>query len=81
MRARPHSGFTLVEAIVAAGILAVLLFLAAAFVLLTPRAAKGSVLADMKQLHLATMQMVLDGTTTGDTNSGWPGDTGGTFTN
>lgn len=36
-------------------------------------------LSNMKQLHLATQQMALDGTTTGDTNLGWPGDTGGSF--
>ncbi len=35
----------------------------------------------MKQLHIATQQMVLDGETTGDARHGWPADTGGTFTN
>lgn len=35
----------------------------------------------MKQLQLATQQMALDGAKTGQTNLGWPGDTGGTFTN
>jgi len=39
------------------------------------------VLSNMKQLHLATQQMALDATTTGDTNLGWPGDIGGTVTN
>lgn len=38
-------------------------------------------LSHMKQLHLATQSMALDGTTTGDTNLAWPGDGGGTFTN
>ena len=38
-------------------------------------------LSNMKQLHLATQQMALDGVTTDDTNIGWPGDIGGTFTN
>lgn len=38
-------------------------------------------LSNMKQLHLATQSMELDGITTGNTNFGWPGDTGGTFTN
>jgi len=38
-------------------------------------------LSNMKQLHLATQQMALEGVTTGDTNIGWPGDIGGTFTN
>lgn len=36
-------------------------------------------LSNMKQLHLATQQMVLDGLTTGETNLGWPGDTGSSF--
>lgn len=38
-------------------------------------------LSNMKQLHLATRQMALDGITTGNTLYGWPGDTGGTFSN
>jgi type II secretory pathway pseudopilin PulG len=38
-------------------------------------------LSNMKQLLMATQQMALDGDTTGNTNLGWPGDTGGTFTN
>jgi len=36
-------------------------------------------LSNMKQLHLASQQMALDATTTGDTNLGWPGDVGGTW--
>ena len=39
------------------------------------------VLSNMKQLHLATQQMALDGVTAGDSNLGWPGDTGGSFSN
>lgn len=38
-------------------------------------------LSNMKQLHLATQQMALDGITTGKTNLGLPGDIGGTFSN
>jgi type II secretory pathway pseudopilin PulG len=38
-------------------------------------------LSNMKQLHLATQLMALDGYTTGDKSLGWPGDTGSTFTN
>jgi hypothetical protein len=37
-------------------------------------------LSSMRQLQFATRQMVLDGETTGDKSLGWPGDTGGTFT-
>ncbi len=39
------------------------------------------VLSNMKQLHLVCQQMALDGVTTGDKILGWPGDTGGTFSN
>lgn len=38
-------------------------------------------LNNMKQLQLATSQMALDGIATRDASLGWPGDTGGTFTN
>lgn len=36
-------------------------------------------LSNMRQLHLATQQMALDGESTDDKTLGWPGDTGGTF--
>lgn len=36
-------------------------------------------LSNMKQLHLATTQMALDGEYTKDKSLGWPGDTGGTW--
>jgi len=45
------------------------------------RAQMAQALSNMKQLQLATEQMVLDGKTTEDTNLGWPGNTGWTFTN
>jgi len=35
----------------------------------------------MKQLHIATETMVVDGVLKGNPNLNWPGDTGGTFTN
>ena len=38
-------------------------------------------LSNMRQLQLATQQMALDGEANGDRTLGWPGDTGGTFTN
>ncbi len=38
-------------------------------------------LSNLKQLHLATQQMALDGISSGSKDLGWPGDTGGTFTN
>lgn len=39
------------------------------------------VLSNMKQLHLATQQMALDATTTSNSQIGWPGDIGGSFSN
>lgn len=36
-------------------------------------------LRNFRQLHLATQTMTLDGTTTGDTNLVWPGDSDGRF--
>ncbi len=74
------SGFTLIELLVVISIIAILASLALPAV--TGALAKGQMtqtLSNMKQLHLATMQMALDATTTGDTNLGWPGDTGGTW--
>ncbi len=38
-------------------------------------------LINMKLLHLATRQMALDSVTTGETNIGWPGEIGGSFSN
>lgn len=38
-------------------------------------------LSRMKQLHLATRQMALDGIESANPNLGWPGDTGGSFSN
>lgn len=83
MHPRQQSGLTLVEALVIIGILV-------ALVLVTPhcgqthalvRGQMTQTLSNMKQLHLATQSMELDGTTMPDTNRSWPGDTGGTFTN
>ena len=78
---RQHA-FTWVEAIVCFCIVVILIALALPAVTTDRRGARMiQVLSNMKQLHLATTQMALDGSTTGDTNLGWPGDTGGTFTN
>lgn len=45
------------------------------------RAQMSLTLSNMKQLHLATQQMALDGEFTKNPALGWPGDTGGSFTN
>lgn len=74
------SGFTLIELLVVISIIAILASLALPAI--TGALARGQMtqtLSNMKQLHLATQQMALDATTTGDTNLGWPGDTGGTW--
>jgi len=76
------SGITIVEVIVIIAIVCVLIALA------LPSIGDGlqrgeitRVLSNMKQLQLVAQQMALDGETTGDTNLGWPGDLGGTFSN
>jgi prepilin-type N-terminal cleavage/methylation domain-containing protein len=76
-------GFTWIELIVVIAIISVLAILALPAIFATPdRGGQGTqMLGNMRQLHLATQTVALDGTTTGDTNLGWPGDTGGTFTN
>ncbi|MFZ4682258.1 MAG: type II secretion system protein [Terrimicrobiaceae bacterium] len=74
------SGFTWIEALVALAIIGILVFLALpAF--RTPGFRGVPALNNLRQLHLVTTQMALDGETTKDTNLGWPGDTGGTFSN
>jgi prepilin-type N-terminal cleavage/methylation domain-containing protein len=83
MTPQNHAGFTLVEFIVCLVVVAILIALA-----LPTMPGSGlqsgrmtQTLSNMKQLHLATQQMALDGETTGNTNIGWPGDIGGTFSN
>ncbi|MFA7345715.1 MAG: type II secretion system protein [Terrimicrobiaceae bacterium] len=74
------SGFTLIELLVVISIIAILASLALPAI--TGALVRGQMtqtLSNMKQLHLATQQMALDATTTGDTNLGWPGDTGGSW--
>jgi prepilin-type N-terminal cleavage/methylation domain-containing protein len=83
MSSRNHAGFTLEEFIVCLVVIGILI------ALVLPSLARNYLirehqtqpLSNMKQLHLATQQMALDGETTGDTNIGWPGDIGGTFSN
>jgi len=67
--------FTLIELLVVISIIAILAAIALPGI--TGALARGQMtqtMSNMKQLHLVAQQMALDGTTTGDTNIGWPGD-------
>ena len=69
------SAFTLIELLVVISIIAILASLALpAITSAMVRGQMTQTLSNCKQLHLATQQMALDATTTGDTNLGWPGD-------
>jgi len=73
-------GLTWVEVLVALAICGVLLFLVLPMVV-NPYQQDGrtSSLSNMKQLHMATEAMAIDGVLKGDPTLNWPGDTGGTF--
>ena len=80
MNFRNQPGLTLTEMAVAIGIAGVLLWTAITSLRVSAYRGHGTqMLSNMMQLHLATQSMALDGTTTGNTNLNWPGDTGGTF--
>lgn len=69
------TAFTLIELLVVISIIAILASLALPAI--TGALAKGQMsqtLSNMKQLHLVSQQIALDGSTAGDTNLAWPGD-------
>lgn len=79
---RNAEGFTCPEVL---GIVVLIVVLAGYFLpaILTAlrRDRHPQVLSNMRQLHLATQTLELDGTTTDDSKRTWPGDYDGTFTN
>jgi len=76
-----QAGFTWLELLVLVAILAILMSLGTVCGPPIKNAKMMQTLQNMKQLHLATQSLALDGTTTGNTNLGWPGDHGATFSN
>jgi len=79
---RNQAGFSWLELLICIAVIAVLISLA--LPAMPGGLTKGTMtqtLSNMKQLHLATQQMALDRATTTNTNIGWPGDIGGTFSN
>ena len=72
---KSFSAFTLIELLVVISIILILVALAAPALFNTlTKGQMTQTLSNMKQLHLASQQMALDGTTTGDATLTWPGD-------
>lgn len=72
--------FTLIELLVVISIIAILAALALPAI--TGALARGQMtqtMSNSRQIYVSTFNMALDGTTTGDTNLGWPADIGGTW--
>lgn len=82
MTPRTQAAFTLVELIVCVVVVGFLISLT--LPRMSCRPLKGTMtqsLSNMRQLYLATQQMELDRDASGNTNLGWPGNTGGSFSN
>jgi len=82
MRPRPSSGISLVQILIVIGLIAILACLALPSVGLGSLKVRHTIiLSNMRKLHLATQQMALDREAEKNVNIGWPGDTGGSFSN
>ena len=82
MNRRNQAGLTIIEALVIISLIAVVCSMAIPSVSITVgRAQMTQSLSNMKGLHFVTLQMAHDRGEKDDPNLGWPGDTGGTFTN
>jgi prepilin-type N-terminal cleavage/methylation domain-containing protein len=74
------AAFTLIELLVVISIIAILAALALpAITGALVRGQATQTLSNARQIYISTFNMALDGTTTGDTNLGWPADSGGTW--
>lgn len=81
MKRLGSSAFTLIELLVVISIIGLLAALALpAIGSALAKAQMTQTLSNARQLHMATQQMALDGSTTGDSSLSWPGDNqGGTW--
>src|SRR4029077_11668037 len=72
----PSSAFTLIELLVVIAIIAILAALAVpALTSALAKAQMSGTMNNARQMYIAQFQMSNDGAATGDTTSGWPGDT------
>lgn len=80
MRSRSNLAFTWIEALVSLSVIVVLISLALpALSTNYGKSGLGSALFNLKQLHLATQAMALDGITTTNAALQWPGDRKGIY--